>query len=342
MIGGDRPPRAERRQFMLLAGDIGGTKTSLAVYSTGAGPRAPLSEATYPSADYPNLQSLALDFLSRVGYPIERAVFGVAGPVVGGRAEITNLSWVISETELQAALKLSSVILLNDLQAIAAGVPFLETEGLYTLNAGQPVPNGTIAVIAPGTGLGEAFLTWNGSRYRAHPTEGGHVDFAPVDELQDGLLSYVRERFGHVSYERVCSGMGLPNIYDYFRDSGYAAEPAWLGEALRAAEDRTPVIVEAALSARRSSILCSATLDMFTDILGAEAGNLALKVLATGGVYVGGGIPPRILKPLQEGGFLSALRAKGRFSELLSRIPVHVILNPKVALLGAACHGLGL
>jgi len=327
---------------MLLAGDIGGTKTSLAVYSTQAGPRAPLSEATYRSADYSNLQSLAQDFLSQVERPIERAVFGVAGPVVGGRAEITNLSWVISETELQAALKLSSVTLLNDLQAIAAGVPSLNADDVHTLSSGQPVPNGTIAVIAPGTGLGEAFLTWDGSRYRAHPTEGGHVDFAPVDELQDGLLCYLRERFGHVSYERVCSGMGLPNNYDYLRDSSYAPEAAWLAEALEAAEDRTPVIVEAALSTERSSVLCTATLDLFIDILGAEAGNLALKVLATGGVYVGGGIPPRILKPLQRGGFLKALRAKGRFSELLSSIPVHVILNRKVALLGAACYGLEL
>jgi glucokinase len=327
---------------MLLAGDIGGTKTSLAVYSSESGPRAPLSEATFPSAEYPSVQSLVRVFLSQVDLPIERAVFGVAGPVVGGRAEITNLSWVISESELQAALDLSSVTLLNDLQAIANGVPFLESQGLYTLHAGQTVSGGTVAVIAPGTGLGEAFLTWDGIRYRAHATEGGHVDFAPADELQDGLLRYLRERFGHVSYERVCSGMGLPNIYDYLRDSGHAPEPAWLAEALQGTEDRTPVIVEAALSIERSSMLCSATLDMFVDILGAESGNLALKVLATGGIYVGGGIPPRILKALQQGRFLEALQAKGRFSELLSRIPVRVILNPKVALLGAACYGLGL
>jgi glucokinase len=327
---------------MLLAGDVGGTKTSLAVYSAEAGPNAPLSQATYLSAEYPSLQSLAHDFLSQVDLPVERAVFGVAGPVIAGHAEITNLSWVISEAELQTALSLSSVVLLNDLQAIATGVPFLEAEDLHTLSAGEAVLHGTIAVIAPGTGLGEAFLTWDGSRYRAHGTEGGHVDFAPADELQDGLLRYVRERFGHVSYERVCSGMGLPNIYDYLRDTGYATEPEWLAQALQAAGDRTPVIVETALSSERSSTLCMATLDMFIAILGAEAGNLALKVLATGGMYIGGGIAPRILRRLQQGRFLERLQAKGRFSELLSRIPVHVILNPKVALLGAACHGLGL
>jgi glucokinase len=249
---------------------------------------------------------------------------------------------VISAPELQTALNLSSVTLLNDLQAIATGVPFLQSQDLHTLSAGQAVPQGTIAVIAPGTGLGEAFLTWDGSRYRSHATEGGHADFAPSNELQDGLLCYLRELIGHVSYERVCSGMGLPNIYDYLRDSGFAPQPGWLAAELRAAEDRTPIIVNTALSTERSSTLCSATLDMFIDILGAEAGNLALKALATGGVYVGGGIPPRILAALQQGGFLEAFQAKGRFTKLLSRVPVHVILNPKVALLGAACHGLGL
>jgi glucokinase len=327
---------------MLLAGDIGGTKTSLAVYSAEAGPRAPLAEATYPSTDYPDLQALVRDFLSQTDLCIGSAVFGVAGPVVGSRAEITNLSWVISGPELRTALNLDSVTLLNDLQSIAIGVPFLESQDLHTLSAGSAVPQGTIAVIAPGTGLGEAFLTWDGSRYRSHATEGGHTDFGPADELQDGLLRHLRERIGHVSYERVCSGIGIPNIYDYLKVSGYAPEPSWLAEALQAVEDRTPVIVNTALSAERSSALCSATLDMFVSTLGAEAGNLALKVLATGGVYVGGGIPPRILTALQQGGFLEAFQAKGRFTELLSRVPVHVILNPKAALLGAACHGLGL
>ena len=327
---------------MLLAGDIGGTKTSLAIYSPEAGARAPLSEATFPSTQYPNLESLVREFLDQVDVPVERATFGVAGPVVGGRATITNLSWVIDEAELQSALNLSTVRLLNDLEAIGYGVPFLEPEDLHTLNEGQPVSGGAIAVIAPGTGLGEAFLTWDGTRYRSHATEGGHTDFAPTNDRQVGLLRYLLESFDHVSYERVCSGMGLPNIYAYLKDSGYAEEPAWLAEDLAAADDPTPVIVNAALDSERPCELCVATLGVFISILGAEAGNLALKMLATGGVYVGGGIPPRILSILERGPFMESFRSKGRFSDLMSRVPVHVILNPKVALLGAACHGLGL
>jgi glucokinase len=327
---------------MLLAGDIGGTKTSLAIYSPEAGARAPLSEATFPSTQYSNLESLVREFLNQVDMPVERATFGVAGPVVSGRATITNLSWVIDEAELQSALNLSTVRLLNDLEAIGYGVPFLEPEDLHTLNEGQPVSGGAIAVIAPGTGLGEAFLTWDGRRYRSHATEGGHTDFAPTNDRQVGLLRYLLERFDHVSYERVCSGMGLPNIYAYLKDSGYAEEPAWLAGELAAADDPTPVIVNAALDSERPCELCVATLNVFVSILGAEAGNLALKVLATAGVYLGGGIPPRILSILERGPFMESFRSKGRFSDLMSRMPVHVILNPKVALLGAACHGLGL
>ncbi|MBC7232590.1 MAG: glucokinase [Chloroflexi bacterium] len=326
---------------MLLAGDIGATKANLALFSPESGPRVPLSEATFPSARYPNLEAIAHEFLSRVDVPVDQACFGVAGPVVGGRSEITNLSWVIDERELQAALGLSSVRLLNDLEAIAWAIPLLEPSDLHTLNTGQPVPGGAIAVIAPGTGLGEAFLTWDGTRYRPHATEGGHADFAPTDERQIGLLRYLLPRFGHVSNERVCSGIGLPNIYAYLRDSGYAAEPPWLAEKLAAAEDPTPVIVTAALSGEEGADLCVAMLDMFVSILGAEAGNLALKTLATAGVYLGGGIPPRILPALESGRFMKAFCAKGRHSELMARIPVHVILNPKVALMGAARCGLG-
>jgi glucokinase len=327
---------------MLLAGDIGGTKTNLAVFSAQAGPRAPLAEATFSSARYPSLDVLVREFLSPVDVKVEQASFGVAGPVVAGRATITNLPWVIDETQLQAALNLSFVRLLNDLEAIAHAVPFLESDDLYTLNEGQPAPEGTIAVIAPGTGLGEAFLTWDGSRYRPHASEGGHTDFAPNNPLEADLLHYLQRRFEHVSYERVCSGVGLPNIYAFLKDSGYADEPAWLAEELAAADDPTPIIANAALNGERPCQLCVATLDTFVSVLGAEAGNLALKVLASGAVYLGGGIPRRILPALKHERFMGAFRRKGRLSDLLARIPVHVILNPKVALLGAACHGLEL
>jgi glucokinase len=328
--------------MLLLAGDIGGTKTNVAVFSPEDGPRAPLAEATFPSADYPSLEALVREFLSQVDLKVEWASFGVAGPVAAGRSTITNLPWVMEERQLQEALNLSSVRLLNDLDAIAHAVPFLEPDDLHTLNVGQPAPGGAMAVVAPGTGLGEAFLTWDGSRYRPHASEGGHADFAPTNLSEVELLHYLQGRFGHVSYERVCSGRGLPNIYAYLKDSGYADEPDWLTEQLAAADDPTPVIVNAALDEERPCELCVATLSAFVSILGAEAGNLALKVLATGGVYLGGGIPPRILPALEQERFMEAFRRKGRMSDLLARVPVHVILNPKVALLGAACHGLEL
>jgi glucokinase len=327
---------------MLLAGDLGATKTSLAIYLPEAGPRYALKEATFLSDRYPNLESLVREFLQQVGVPVEKACFGVAGPVVGGRASITNLGWQMEEKELAEGLHLSAVRLLNDLQAIGYGVPALGTDDLHTLNEGQPVQGGVKAIIAPGTGLGEAFLTWDGHRYQSHATEGGHVDFGPTDDLQSGLLRHLLQRYDHVSYERVCSGMGMPNIYAYLKDSGHAQEPLWLAEELSTAEDSTPVIVSTALSQERTCELCKATLDTFVSILGAEAGNLALKVLATGGVYLGGGIPPRILSALDNGAFMEAFQAKGRFRELMSRLPVYVILNRKVALLGAARVGLEL
>ncbi len=327
---------------LLLAGDIGGTKTNLAIVSAEAGPRGPLAEATFPSSDYPSLEALAAQFLSQVDFAVERASFGVAGPVIGGEATVTNLPWVMNEKQLAETLRLSSVHLLNDLVAIANAIPLLEATDLHPLKEGKAVEGGAIAVVAPGTGLGEAYLTWDGSRYHAYASEGGHADFAPATPLQMDLLRYLQEQMEHVSYETVCSGKGLPNIYNYLKESGYAEEPAWLAEKLATAKDRTPIIVQAALAEAQPCRLCGATLDNFVSILGAEAGNMALKVLAAGGVYLGGGIPPRILPVLEKGLFLEAFRRKGRFSKFLSHVPVYVILNPKSALLGAACYGLGL
>jgi glucokinase len=324
--------------MLLLAGDIGATKTELAVFSSQAG-RTPLAAATFPSAAYSGLEALVGEFLAQVRLPVEHAVFGVAGPVLEGRVSATNLPWEMEEVRLQAALGLRSVRLINDLEAMAWAIPHLEAADLYTLNPGRPAPGGTIAVIAPGTGLGEAFLTWNGTRYRPYPSEGGHADFAPRSPLEADLWHYLHGRFGHVSYERLCSGRGLPNIYAFLKESGRASEPAWLTTRLRAVEDPTPVLIEAALGVRRCEI-CVTALELFVSILGAEAGNLALKVLARGGVYLGGGIPPRILPALQQENFLEAFRSKGRMEGLLARIPVHVILNPRTGLLGAAFRGL--
>lgn len=324
----------------LLAGDIGGTKTSLALYATESGLREPLAEATMPSADYPDLSALVLEFLSQTEIRPDSACFGVAGPVVDDRVSITNLPWVIDAGELEQKLGIVPVKLLNDLESIANAIPRLQAQDLYVLNDAEADPTGAIAVVAPGTGLGEAFLTWDGTRYVAQPSEGGHADFAPTNSLEVGLLTYLWKRYEHISYERVCSGLGIPNIYAYLRDSGYAAEPVWLAEKLAEVQDPTPVIVNTALDPNQSCELCMGTLDTFVSILGAEAGNMALNTLATGGVYLGGGIPPRILPALEHAHFMRSFYNKGRFGEFLAGVPVYVIMNPKVALLGAAAFGL--
>lgn len=330
---------------MLLAGDIGGTKTELAVFSQEGGPRRPLTRAAFPSARYPSLEAVVHEFLAGlsdlgIDPAINHACFGVAGPVVNGRASVTNLPWVIDVAQLESKLGLTAAYLLNDLESIANAVPILEPGDLHTLNEGLAVSEGAIAVVAPGTGLGEAFLTWDSAYYVAHPSEGGHTDFAPTDELQIGLLRYLMKTYDHISYERICSGLGLPNVYLYLKESGYATEPAWLADQMAASDDINPIIVSNALSDDPCE-LCAAALHTFVAVLGAEAGNLAVKVLATGGVYLGGGIPPRILPALRDKVFMRAFLNKGRFAGLLERMPVHVILNTQSAIMGVAHYGLG-
>ncbi|MCU0561310.1 MAG: glucokinase [Desulfobacterales bacterium] len=321
---------------LVLAGDIGGTKTDLAVFSSARGVRAPLAQASFASRRYPSLEALVREFLSGIDLEVDRAGFGVAGPVTGGRATITNLPWVMEEQTLARELGIPCVRLFNDLQAVAAAVPLLADDDLHTLSPGRAAAGGAIAVIAPGTGLGEAYLLWCGDGYRAFPSQGGHASFAPADARQAGLLAHLRQRFAHVSCERVCSGMGFPNIFDFLKAREGFEVPGWLAERLAAAEDPMPVIVAAALDEERPCRLCREALETFVAILGAEAGNLALKIMATGGVYLGGGIPRRILPALLAGPFLEAFRRKGRMRPLLEEMPVHVILNPKAALLGAA------
>ncbi len=329
---------------MLLAGDIGATKTKLAILSEDKGPREPLFQATFASKDYAGLAAMVQEFLDQVDVDVDRASFGVAGPVIEDRVEVTNLPWTVDAAALRDALGFRSVQLLNDLAAIANGVLLLEPGEIHTLQKGRRDPTGAIAVVAPGTGLGEAFLTWDqdDQRYRPHASEGGHTDFGPTTPRQIQLLRYLWARYEHVSYELVCSGIGIPNLYAYYKGGGYAPEPDWLAERLAAAEDPTPVIVNAALDDETPCELCALTLETFVSILGAEAGNLALKVMATGGVYLGGGIPPRILPALQQGRFLDAFRNKGRHSAMMERVPVHVILKSEVAILGVACYVLGI
>jgi glucokinase len=325
---------------MILAGDIGGTKTLLALFSHEAGPHAPMFEQSFASGAYDSLDVIVQRFCAEHPAPITGACFGVAGPVMEGRAEITNLPWVISADTLSQALGQVPVALINDLQAIAQAVPYLDADDVATLNPGEPLKGGAIAVIAPGTGLGEAFLTWEQGRYRAHPSEGGHSSFAPTTTTEAGLLSYLLEQHHHISYERVCSGTGIPNIYAYFRDRVFGTETPAIAARLAEANDPTPVIVAGALGASEPCPVCHATLDCFIGILGSEIGNLALKILATGGVYLGGGIPPRLLPQLRSGRLLAAMRNKGRFRPLIERVPLHVILSPKTALYGAAAYAL--
>jgi glucokinase len=324
---------------MLIAGDVGGTKTDLAIYSQESGPHAPLAQSEVHSADYPSLQAIVAEFLSHTKLPVEAAAFDVAGPVINGHVKTTNLPWVMDEVSLKTELKLGSVHLMNDLEAVARSVPVLRATDLITLNQGDSVVKGAIAIIAPGTGLGESFLTWDGSQYLAHSSEGGHSDFAPTDQRQLRLLEYLLKRFDHVGVERVCSGIGVPNIYEYLRDEVKIPERPEVAQLIASSKDHAKAIVEAALDQRNPDELCRATVEMLVSILGAEAGNLALKVLATGGLYLAGGVATHLSSVLQQPEFMRAFTRKGRFKDLMERIPVHLI-TARAALIGAATYGL--
>ena len=318
---------------MILAGDIGGTKTRLALFAPGPGRSDPVSERTYSSQEYPGLEVIAREFVRATGAAIESACFGVAGPVKEGRSSTTNLAWVVDARNLARDLRLPRVALLNDLEASAFGLEALRTDEVVVLQEGIPGAAGNQALIAAGTGLGEAALYWDGRRHRVFATEGGHAGFAPADETQIELLRYLVRRFEPVSWERVLSGPGLVNIYAFLRDSGRGEEPSWLADEISAGEPAA-VISAAALSGR--SALCSEALDLFVALYGAESGNLALKIMATGGVFIGGGIAPKILARLRGPGFVRAFVAKGRMRPLLEAMPARVILNDRLALLGAA------
>ncbi len=324
----------------ILVGDLGGTKTNLALVSKDSGPRFPLAEGTFQSGEYKGLDEIVSDFLSQSDYEVSRAVLGVAGPVVSGRSTITNLRWHLDEEQLMKKFSMASVRLLNDLVATAYSIPLLEPEDTVIINEGEPAVEGAIAVIAPGTGLGEAFLVWDGYRYQAYPSEGGHADFAPADQNEIEMLSVYQDSNNHVSYEHFCSGRGLPNIYNYYKQIGSSNETVWGAEQIAAADDPAPIIVNGALNNEQPCELCRKTLNTFISILGAEAGNFALKVMATGGLYLGGGIPPRIVDALREGIFLNSFLRKGRMTSLLNKVPIRIITNPKAALLGAAGYGL--
>lgn len=318
---------------MILAGDIGGTHSRLALFETTDKRLSLAVESTFASGGHKTFEEIVAAFVAQHPVPLKRACFGIAGPIRKGRAQPVNLPWIVDQRELAALLHLEHVDLINDLEANAYGVGALEPRDFYTLNQGAADAIGNGAAIAAGTGLGEAGLYWDGAYHRPFATEGGHADFAPRDELEIELLRYLETQFTHVSWERVVSGPGLFSVYKFLRDNRHEEEPAWLTEAIRG-HDASAVVSQAALEDRAA--ICVHALEMFISLYGSEAGNVALKFLATGGVFIGGGIAPKIIEKLKGPAFMAAFVSKGRLRPLLEAIPVRVILNDRAALLGAA------
>jgi glucokinase len=321
---------------MIIAGDIGGTKTNVALFDNeGETLGRIVAQQSFPSSRYGSLDAILTEFLAAHG-PAEltSACFGVAGPVVGGRVETPNLAWIISAERLAETLGIAHAGLINDLEATAFGIEVLDASRVHTLSEGAGDQPGHRALIAAGTGLGMAGIFWDGRHYNPMPSEGGHVDFAPRDDREFELLKYLIERVGgRVSYERVLSGPGLFNVYSFLRDRGHCQEPAWLAEEI-ASGDPSAAVSRAGLGAKCD--IAVQALNLFVEIYGAMAGNLALMMKATGGLYVGGGIAPKIIEKLRDGTFMSHYRDKGRMSALVESIPVRVILDDKTALYGAA------
>jgi glucokinase len=320
---------------MILAGDVGGTKVDLALYDFVNGKLKPTRDKVYKAKDYAGLEVIVKEFLG--ADKVTAACFGVPGPVRDGRLRLTNLPWTLDSRELSAGLDIQHVFLINDLEANGYGVAELAPDQIYTLAEGDASQIGNRALIAAGTGLGEGLLIWNGRIHIPYPSEGGHADYAPRNEDEIDLLRFLKEKYnGRVSFERVVAGMGLTSIYEFLREVRGMEEPAWLATKLAAVGDPNSVITEMALSAK--SEICVKAMDMFVSAYGAEAGNLALKVLSVGGLYVGGGIAPRIIEKLKDGTFMKAFTDKGRLSQLLINMPVRIILEPRAALLGAAAY----
>lgn len=320
----------------VLAGDIGGTKTRLAIIEVDGTRLRIEREFSYSSRGFNTFEALLAEFLMDTRAPVN-AAFGVAGPVKGRTVRVTNLPWYIDADVLQERFSFKSCDLLNDLEATACGLPALDAEDILTLQQGDSASRGNAAVIAAGTGLGEAGLFWDGRKHHSYATEGGHTSFSPQNELEMDLLRYLQPLYGHVSWERVVSGMGLPDLHDFMRGYRKSAVPQWLSEEMRT-EGAAAAVSRAALAG--SDDICIETMDCFVRLYGAEAGNLALKTMSRGGLYVGGGIAPKILPLLQRGTFMTAFLDKGRMRHLLEAMPVRVILNDRVALYGPAlCAG---
>ena len=320
---------------MILAGDVGGTKVDLGLYDFVNGKLKKSRDKVFKAKEYNGLETIVKEFLGED--KVTAACFGVPGPVRDGRLRLTNLPWTLDSRELSKNLGIDHVFLINDLEANGYGVAELAPEQIYTLSEGDASQTGNRALIAAGTGLGEGLLIWNGRTHIPYPSEGGHGDYAPRNEDEIDLLRFLKEKYnGRVSFERVVAGMGLTSIYEFLREVRGMEEPAWLTEKFAAAGDPNSVITEMGLSAK--SDICEKALDMFVSAYGAEAGNLALKVLSIGGIYVGGGIAPRIIEKLKDGTFMKAFTDKGRLSQLLINMPVRIILESRAAQMGAAAY----
>lgn len=319
---------------MILAGDIGGTNTRLALFEKTEQGFLTITEEKFSSSAFQSLPKIVQNFLGDKSYLVNCACFGVAGPVQGKTAKITNLTWIADTASLAELLGHERIGLINDLEANAYGLNELNENDFVILNKGESNPAGNRAIISAGTGIGEAGIFNKNGELRPFATESGHADFAPRNELEIELLRYLLTKFERVSLERVVSGLGLQNIYDFLRDTKRAQEPTWLAEEIKESNNVGAVISQNGLEGK--SAICEQTLDIFVSLYGAEAGNLALKILTTGGIFVGGGIAPKILPKLKENFFIDSFLAKGRMRGLLEQMPVRVVLNDKAALLGAA------
>jgi len=323
---------------MILAGEIGATRTRLAAYQTEGNRLQLVVEKIYMSQEHASMTEVLPQFIRGEGVPVHSACFGVAGPVRGGRSKISNLPWIIDSKELAQLLKLNSVGLLNDLEAYAYGIDALDSNDLITISGGSPDAEGNRAVISAKTGLGVAGLYWDGFRHHPFACEGGHADFAPKDAIQTELLVYLQKKYGRVSCERILSGPGIKSIYEFLRDMHKADEPTWLRDQLAAAPDPPALISQMAMEGKGP--ICEQTMSIFVSVFGAEAGNCALHYMTTGGIFIGGKIAAKIEKMMRAPEFMKSFLDKGRMGDLLKDMPVKIIVNDDCGLLGAARYTL--
>ena len=323
---------------MILAAEIGATRTRLAAFETEGNRLQSAVEKTYLSHEHGGLSEILSQFIRTEGIPVHSACFGVAGPVRSGRSKISNLPWIIDSRDLAKQLRLDSVGLLNDLEAYAYGIDALESKDFITLSEGSENAEGNRAVISARTGLGVAGLYWDGFRHHPFACEGGHADFAPRNDLQMELLAYLQKKYGRISCERILSGPGIRNIYEFLRDAHKAEEPAWLREQINAATDVPALISQLALEGKAA--ICDQTLTIFVSVFGAETGNCALRYMSAGGIFIGGSIAAKIVNRMKDPVFMQSFLDKGRMETLLSDMPVKIILNDDCGLIGAARYTL--